>query len=44
MYLIRPQEIAVLYCKILTRYKSRGLNIEEARREQSAMDISSTRM
>ncbi len=46
MYLIRPQEITVLYCKILTRYKNKGLNIE-VRKAQSAMDgchNSSTRM
>ena len=47
MYLKRPQEITVLYCKVLTRYKSKGLNIEEARKTQRVMDgchNSSTRM
>ena len=47
MHLIRPQEITVVYCKILTRCKSKGLNIEEVRKAQSAMDgchYSCTRM
>lgn len=47
MYLIKPQEITVLHSKIQTRDKSKGLNIEEARKAQSAMDgchNSSTRM
>lgn len=47
MHLIRPQEITVVYCKTLTHYKSKGLNIEEVRKAQSAMDgchNSSTRM